>query len=91
MTDEHYDWNWRETPEWGDVIRALANLIKRDEEAGDPLLTDFIIVAASVPSSMDEGDLLGSVNTFCSSSYGFVAKGLLVEGMDIIREMEDGV
>lgn len=83
-----YDWDWRETPEWREVERAVANLVKKDEEAGDPMVTDFVIVAASVPSSMDEGDLLGSVNMFSTSNQGFMIKGLLMEGIDIQRGME---
>lgn len=89
--ETHYDWDWRETPEWREVERAVSNLVKQDDEAGNPMVTDFIIVAASVPSQVGEHDLIGSVNTFCSSSQGYVAKGLLVEGMDIQRALEGNV
>lgn len=86
-----YDWDWREKPEWQEVERAVSNLVKRDEEAGDPMVTDFVIVAASVPSSVDHGELLGSVNMFSTSSQGFLIKGLLMEGIDIQRGLEEGV
>ena len=89
MTEDHYDWDWRESPEWREVERAIANLVQRDEEAGDPMVTEFIIVAASVPSSLDESGLLGSVNMFSTSNQGFVIKGLLMEGIDIQRGLEE--
>lgn len=88
MTDEHYDWDWRETPEWREVERAISNLMKLDEEAGNPMVTDFVVVTASVPGSI-EGDLLGTTNIFASSRQPYIAKGLLVEGMDIQRGMEE--
>lgn len=96
MSDEDatggvYEWDWRETPEWREVERAISNLMKLDNEAGDPMVTDFIVVAASVPSSLDADDLLGTTNTFCSSRQPYVAKGLLVEAIDIQRSVEEGI
>lgn len=91
MTEDHYDWDWRDTPEWRDVERAISNLMKRDEEAGDPMVTDFVIVAASVPSSLEEDDLLGMTNIFSSSRQPYITKGLLMEGIDIQRGLEEGM
>lgn len=86
--EEHYNWDWRETPEWRDVEKAVSNLMKLDEEAGDPMVTDFVVIASSVPSSL-ASNLVGSTCIFSSSRQGYVTKGLLVEGMDIQREIED--
>lgn len=82
------DWHWRETPEWQEVERAIANLLALDPYAGDPMVTDFVLVAASVPGDLSADDLLGSTAIFCSSHQSYVAKGLLIDGLDIQRGME---
>lgn len=87
--DDHYGWDWRDTPEWRDVERAISNLMKLDEEAGNPMVTDFVVVTASVPGDIEAEDLLGTTNIFSSSRQPYIAKGLLVEGMDIQRGMEE--
>lgn len=87
--DEVYDWDWRETPEWREVERAVSNLINMDPEEGASMLTDFVIVTASVPETT-RTELLGLTNIFCSSKHGYVTKGLLTEGMDIQGLIEEG-
>lgn len=86
---ESYDWDWRETPEWREVETALSNLVKLDPEAGDPMVTEFVIVAASVPGDLSAQGLVGTTTIFCSSRQPYVTKGLLVEGLDIQRAMDD--
>lgn len=89
MNDEGpIDWDWRETPEWRDVEKAVNNLLALDPDAGDPMVTDFVLVAASVPGDLSAQDLLGSTAIFCSSHQSYVAKGLLVDGIDLQRGME---
>lgn len=85
---ENYDWDWRETPEWREVERAISNLLTLDPDGTAHMVTDFVLVAASIPADLSGSDLVGSSTVFCSSKHPYIAKGLLVEGMDIQRELE---
>ena len=83
---EFYDWDWRDTPEWREVEKAIANLMKLDEEAGNPMVTDFVMVVASVPGDIEAKDLLGVTNIFASSRQPYIPKGLLAEGIELASE-----
>lgn len=85
--NEAYDWDWRETPEWQAVEKAIADLVALDPEDGPSMLTDFVVVANTVPVETG-GDLVGTTNIFCTSKHPYVARGLLSHGLDIQRELE---
>ena len=79
---------WRESPEWADLERALSNLVALDPDAQGPMVTDFVVVAATVPGNLDAGNLLGANLIFSSSPHPYITKGLLVDGLDIQRSTE---
>lgn len=87
--EECYNWDWRETPEWREVEKAVSNLMKLDDMAGDPMVTDFIVIAASVPGDMSAEDLLGTTNIFASSRQPYITKGLLAEGIELASQAEE--